>query len=416
MSNLTAPTPPLRRMAEWVFALSYLLWLSQALDLGLTHFIGGTPGRSVGFAGSIAVILFFALDPPPLRSVVKGSWPILLIPLLALSSLLWSADIDLTLRATEMLAASTLFGIFLALHFSYREQLELVALALGIAGAASAVVAIFFPHYGVMTGEHAGAWQGVFPHKNVFGGVIALAPPACTLLTLAARRRTLAFVGLVFSMGLVVMSRSRTALVVAIVCVTGAALLAALQRLPLKRRISGFVIAAVVVALVAAIAAYQVDSILSWLGRDRTLSHRTYIWGALSHQVRARPWFGDGYAAFWRPKHHGSGNLFPVYLGNPGHGHNGFLDLALDLGVVGLAAFIIPYGWYLWRSFRLALASRAPLDLWPITFLTFFALRNLTESELIQYDIGWVLYIAVALSLQFEARPVQPPGQAPLSP
>ncbi|MBI1817065.1 MAG: O-antigen ligase family protein [Deltaproteobacteria bacterium] len=417
MSNLTAAraTPP-RRIAEWAFALSYLLWLSQALDLVLTHFIGRTPGRSVGLGGSIAVILLLALDPPALRSVVKCVWPVLLIPLLALSSLLWSADVDLTLRATEMLTASTLFGLFLALRFSYRQQIELVTLTLAIAGIASAAVAVFFPRYGVMTGVHAGAWQGVFAHKNVFGGVIALAPPACTLLALAARKRTLALIGLVVSMGLVVMSRSRTALVVAVVCVTGAALLAALQRLPRQRRTSGFIVATAVVVLVAAVAAYQVDAILSWLGSDRTLNRRTDIWGALFDQVRTRPWLGDGYAAFWRPDHHGSRNLLAVYLGNPGHGHNGFLDLTLDLGVVGLAAFIIPYGWCLWRSFRLALANRAPLDLWSITFLIFFALRNFTESDLVQYDIGWVLYIAVALSLRFEGLAAQPPGRAPLSP
>ena len=44
-------------------------------------------------------------------------------------------------------------------------------------------------------------------------------------------------------------------------------------------------------------------------------------------------------------------------------------------------------------------STRAAEDLWPLAFLTFVLLYNLTESAILAYnDIIWLLYVAVVLS------------------
>jgi O-antigen ligase len=74
------------------------------------------------------------------------------------------------------------------------------------------------------------------------------------------------------------------------------------------------------------------------LGRDATLTDRTVIWEILVDLARERPWLGRGYGGFW---------FSDVYLwfadrwGAIDHAHNGYMDLWLELGYVGLAMFVL---------------------------------------------------------------------------
>ena len=83
-----------------------------------------------------------------------------------------------------------------------------------------------------------------------------------------------------------------------------------------------------------------------------------------------------------------------------GYAHNGFLDITLQLGVLGLATFAIGYLVLWWRALRLLSDTTESAPLWLCTFLMFTILYNLTEGTiLMQNDLYWVLYISTAAGL-----------------
>jgi len=82
------------------------------------------------------------------------------------------------------------------------------------------------------------------------------------------------------------------------------------------------------------------------------------------------------------------------------HAHNGFLDLGLDLGLLGVAILALCLVANFARGVALLRSSRNPEGLWPLVYLTFFVLYNLTESTiLIRNNIFWVLFVTIVVSL-----------------
>jgi O-antigen ligase len=76
------------------------------------------------------------------------------------------------------------------------------------------------------------------------------------------------------------------------------------------------------------------------------------------------------------------------------------LDVALDLGAIGLVVFALPLLVYTTRIVRdLRGQIREVACAWPAVFLVFWILSNLTESPLVRHDhLGWALYVAVIVS------------------
>jgi exopolysaccharide production protein ExoQ len=386
--NLLNLRADFRRRLETGFAAFGLLFL---------------PGSEVVWQGFIFVVfalacLILMCNWRAVCAAFRRTWPILLPVLFAACSLLWSVDPALTLHQTIALTGTTAFGAFLAVRFSLKEQLKILALVLGIVACASAMVALLLPSYGVMSGVHSGAWSGIFYHKNSLGRIMALATLVFSLLALDSRKlRTVAVPATALCTALVFATRSRASVIVLIVCFAAAGALLARQQIRHVMRKAILIVAAVVAIPTAAWAIHQGDRILAFLGFDPTFNGRTELWAVLLEQARARPWFGYGYGAFWRGTTGVSGEVQKALNWDwyPVHGHNGFLDLVLELGIVGLLTLLIPLCIYGYQTYRWGTMRRSPLRLWPVTYLLFFVLGNLAESALVrQNSIYWTLYVA----------------------
>lgn len=67
-------------------------------------------------------------------------------------------------------------------------------------------------------------------------------------------------------------------------------------------------------------------------GRDASLSGRDALWSIVFNEGKQHPVFGKGYGAFWTE---GKGREL-VQTWNPRQSHNAYLDVWLDLGILGL--------------------------------------------------------------------------------
>lgn len=83
------------------------------------------------------------------------------------------------------------------------------------------------------------------------------------------------------------------------------------------------------------------SAITQLLGKDPTMSGRTEIWRAAISSGLKQPILGFGFGAFWRGAQGESLNVYLTTGFALWQGHNGYLDLWLDLGLLGLGLFAI---------------------------------------------------------------------------
>jgi exopolysaccharide production protein ExoQ len=110
------------------------------------------------------------------------------------------------------------------------------------------------------------------------------------------------------------------------------------------------------------------------LNRDSTLTGRTEIWAAVLPAIKQRALLGYGFGSFWTDARR------ELYYHMPS-AHNGYLDILLELGEVGLAFYAI---WLLScaRQLHRALARDYEWASLAICFLVMTLIYNTTESAL----------------------------------
>jgi O-antigen ligase len=221
----------------------------------------------------------------------------------------------------------------------------------------SIVLIKYFPLLGRMQDKHWGldSWTGVATHKNPLGQ-LCLAAMLGLIWTLVEVRRSgrplksqrlvwfyLAVTSYLFFGG-GEQSRSSTA----IFCF-GLALLLFVAFGHLRDRIQMIIRRIVLgcVALAAVALALQLFGtslqavVAESLGKNPTLSDRTYLWQDVIRIGMKNPFLGTGYGNFWVSSIYPQ--LSPIVDNHPGEAHNGYLETFANLGLVGVAllAFVI---------------------------------------------------------------------------
>ena len=235
-------------------------------------------------------------------------------------------------------------GMYFGTRYRRDVQVTLLCCALGMLGVISILMVICFPQYGIDPSSYGidassqgTAWRGVFETKNMLGRAMVLATIAMCCSRPNELSGKLLRVGWVAGFGaLIVLSRSATA------CVTGAMLFVFMltYRLVRSRVTTLFVFAIVslcVVALLAVVVIDQRDAFLELLGREEeTLTGRIPLWDSVLVAIGKNPLLGYGFNSFWNGENGPSATVVNSVGWSAPHAHNGFLDLCLDLGVVGL--------------------------------------------------------------------------------
>ncbi|HPW19597.1 MAG TPA: O-antigen ligase family protein [Vicinamibacterales bacterium] len=110
----------------------------------------------------------------------------------------------------------------------------------------------------------------------------------------------------------------------------------------------------------------------SSLGRDATLTGRTDTWAELLPVVAGRPMLGHGFGSFWTTERR---DFYQM-----SHGHNGYLDVLLELGFIGLLLWI---GWLVScaRTLQRSLLRDYEWACLGICLLLMAAIHNTAESD-----------------------------------
>ena len=388
---------PAVRRRDRLLAFGAALVLSDAFDAALYSAFGrhamllpGLPVSRILLTGVFAATaVLLAGDLRGAVSHARAAWFVWPAVVLALLSTLWSDRPATTILWAAALLATSAFGVALAARFSAIAQARLTAVVGVTVALSSTFLALVWPAMGV---GPSGDWRGVYVHKNLLGRVLALGVTATAVAAANGWRRLLAAGGLLLCGGALVLTHSRASQLAVAIASAAAMLLLAARR---WRRHGCAILAsgAVVIGLGAAFLVGTKPG-LALLARSPTWTERTRIWSRVAAGVSEAPWLGHGYGAFW-PGPAGAHALADIRM-PISQAHNGALDLAAELGVVGLALVLVPLGFVALGALRHALDPRIGACLWPAVYVVFFAVSNAGESPILRHKLAWALYVAVA--------------------
>jgi O-antigen ligase len=225
----------------------------------------------------------------------------------------------------------------------------------------------------------AGDWRGIFLHKNVAGPVLAI-----TILLFLFDRKSVPWPACIAVIAITAAFLYKTNSKTSMLVLPPAIVVGCVMLFYDPRR--RFIVWSIVLAALAAFAVALVKSetLANLLNDPQAFTGRGRIWHILLQYASENPWFGTGYGAFWQ-----IGPASPVYRFDNGwvsrsvsHGHNGYLDLVVTVGVPGMVLAVGVL--LLWPAFQL-------LSAWQINrqrralltaILVYCALHNLSESTL----------------------------------
>jgi exopolysaccharide production protein ExoQ len=327
-----------------------------------------------------------------LVSAVRA-WPLLAFGLFCLLSTVWSTDPPLTLRRSLFLLGTILFGVYLGGRYSIETLSRLLLYAFYVFCGFTLLYRVVAPVY-VLDPDHGNALRGLAGHKNYFGECMAVFVLLAILAIPAGRSRLSRYGIILIAFVLLVASTSATSILACVVVACSIPLLK-LFRLPAQKRWPAVSAAVMILGVFIVIIEQSVDSVLSAFGRDTTFTGRSTIWEQVMISISRRPLLGYGFDVFWQGLKGESLNVIAASGWLVPEAHNGYLDAALSVGIVGLLFFMVCIGFLVRDAIWYIRQAPGLPGLWPITFLMYYLIHALTESSLITRDSLEFLLIAV---------------------
>lgn len=335
-----------------------------------------------------------------LKGVIRSPFLVLLL-LVTAASWFWSVDPSATVRRFVAVTFTMMGGVALAARFRWPTLAEVCATAFAILAVLSVLVTLARPQWGLMSEIFPGAWRGLWLEKNNLGGNMTVGFGFCVAaaaLVPARRRLWLGFA--LLCMGLVAVSTSKTALVVLALMIGCLGFVWLVRRGPAAGVAMGW-IAVVGATLVAAAGLFAADAVFEVLGKDATLTGRTEIWDGIVRVMEGHAWTGYGYGAIWDDLDPYAPLAWITHYANfrAGHAHNGWMEIWLNIGLVGVIVFGL---WFIEIWFRTVWTTfTGGQGAWiALPFMAAYSIAMLTESiTLSWHDMRWVLFTAVAVKL-----------------
>lgn len=266
---------------------------------------------------------------------------ILIYPIVCLASTMWSVNPYDTFKYASLFLLYILAIAAVCHILDIGVFCKIIVRVLAFLILASVVMAVTFPKYGIhqatdnLQDGHVGLWRGVFGHKNQLGGAASIsiftflffpslisASVGFRVICIAAAIACLIFAQSAGSWVALCMLSIYYWLIVA----------APVSRNTLMLIVFGLS------ALALTALFFCSEDLVAVVGRDASFSGRTDIWPLVLDAVWQKPLLGFGYYAatadFMRP-------LLVAGLGRDAvDAHNGYLDVLLGTGIVGLVILL----------------------------------------------------------------------------
>ena len=332
----------------------------------------------------------------------KGNWSLVIFIFLAFLSLLWTISWSATFVKALTLLFSSILGAYISFRYNVQKALEILFWVGVISILLSFALGLFPPYVGQLFGEpYGGAWRGLFWHKNHLGSMGALFNLVFLVRIIDGfqkRQRNVIFdiFFYILSFILVYLARSATGYILMFLLNVAVLLIVIWLRIRHLLRPLHYYLSIAAFGLISLGTFLNLDFIFRLLNRTPTLTGRTPLWAYLIGViVREKPWLGHGFGALWslesfrRDVQRQVGWPYPVVIGD-----DGFLDILLGLGIIGLLLFLIVFITSWVRATRFARSHLSILYFFPLLFSLFLLVSNISYSLFLETNsMVWMLMI-----------------------
>ncbi|WP_199245426.1 O-antigen ligase [[Phormidium] sp. ETS-05] len=399
---------------EQLFAVLAIVIFSGAFELQFTGAVRDLSYYAI--YGASAFFIFAHWKKCARGLFLGGKFPLILV-LIAVVSFFWSIEPPTTQKFARELVGTTIFAFYFGTRYTYKEQLRLLGIAFGITGFFCVIYGFGVRNYGVMSGIHGGAWRGIYRHKNAMATNVVIATAVFWVLAHSdIKKRWLAWLGFFLSVFLVFQTKSGGGRV---------GFLTVMMMVPilqgLRFRYGMMMYFLIVTVLSGGVAGTlfvdNLDAFFEALDKSPDLSGRVPLWKLMFPLMAEKPWLGYGFKSFWISWRGPSAVIWRNVNWRPLYGHNGFIDLAAELGLLGLGIFLIGFFLTIKRGVSWIHYTKTAESLWPMMFVTILILNNVSETRLLVGNtLPWVLYVSISLWPQVQYADVGRNTEPPLLP
>ncbi len=415
-------------------ALAYLGLFTILSPDAIRYTIGWLGWSAVVITLAIWTVVALAIKSPA-KTLTRIPLPLFGLMSLMLLSLIWSQYRVMSLVTLGLQITATLFAIFLANQFSWRQLLHILSntvrfllvasLAIEILAAIFGPIKPFFPNYQGDEPPHASyLWvqgnlmqferiQGVMGNANLlaFTAVLGL---LLFLIELIVTDRSKWLPGASLALAVLMAYLAQSAgMTVAMGLIAFAALVAIFAEgrpKPTRHRIYKVAIAFLAVAIVLGIVFREL--VFDLLDRSPDATGRFSIWEKVWGLITEKPLEGWGWIGYWIPGVEPFEGLVEINGVPMYQAHNAYLDTWMQLGILGLALLLWLMIAVFARLWAVAVRHTNPLYLYPLFVFLVIAAQSLSESRLL-IEAGWVLLVLLATKSREPFAELEPLGRTP---
>lgn len=355
----------------WVFSTGLMMTWAQPL-------------RFMAAAYFMASLVLYARQTLP---TTLRAWPTLIIPVFCIVSALWAPSASDAIRKGMLFALGSVVSIYAASRVSGRNILLVFMAAETIA----AFMSLQSPNI------IGGAWTGIFGQKNFLAMNMFILYGAALGIMLDRdtnrwfRLWALGVAPLAFF--LIVMAKSGTTTIMlagATAAMLGHAFLwQPAARIKHLRLLFTLALAVAVTAGMLVLFGFMhfdaEGSLLDALGKDSTLTGRTYLWATAERTMAEHPLLGVGADGFWRSEY-GLANSIVRYFDFEQYVkfsfHNSYLENGVSFGYPGYWATVFIAAWAIWQPGVTWLKNQSAINAAFLILAIMVIIRTTTEIDL----------------------------------
>jgi exopolysaccharide production protein ExoQ len=272
--------------------------------------------------------------------------------LIAAASVGWAEEPGLAARRVVVFLILCLTAYALARVWSLADFMVFIIVGCGTMLMASLAIDLVHGAFHPASSEYRLAGL-THPNSHAIEAAAVIIAAVCAMRLEPERKRLYAIIAAV-AMVLLLLTRSRTSVVGMVVGLIAVPLLTVRRRQVMFALLAVMVVAIVVGVFLPTVVSDAQHAML--MGRSAetadvgTLTGRTDLWKALLLYVARRPWLGYGFDAFWTADHVEAVSVDQGWLVS--HAHSSYIENLLNLGILGLTAFVVSVIAGIWAAAR----------------------------------------------------------------
>ena len=153
-----------------------------------------------------------------------------------------------------------------------------------------------------------------------------------------------------------------------------------------------------VLIFVSVILYINIDHVFNILDRSPTLTGRIPMWAHLfDTYFSGRPFGGYGFNAFWYiDAYRVEVGLAAGYPGPIVIADNGFIDILINTGYIGLILFLLFYFGAWWRSIKYSMKAKDINGVFPLVLMAYTLIANISWSLIFESE-GFFMLVMISV-------------------